>query len=150
MCQRRSATLPNRTAASALVKLVLDEVGSDVAAALWNACDVALSSRLAYPEVCAALAAAGRNHDLTESETSAATSDWELFWASMRPVELAGDVERVAGSLAATHQLRGADAVHLASALALGSTDLTVAVWDKRLHVGAIAVGLAVAPATLA
>jgi hypothetical protein len=36
---------------SALVKLVVDEVGSDIAAALWNAYDVALSSRLAYPEV---------------------------------------------------------------------------------------------------
>lgn len=135
---------------SALVKLVLDEVGSDIAAALWNACDVALSSRLAHPEVCAALTAAGRNHDLTESEEAAATSDWELFWASMRPVELSADVERAAGSLAATHQLGGADAVHLSSALALGSTDLTVAVWDKRLHASAAAVGLAVAPATLA
>jgi predicted nucleic acid-binding protein len=134
---------------SALVKLVLEEDGSDMAAALWNACDVALSSRLAHPEVCAALAAAGRNHDLTESEATAAASDWELFWASMRPVELSADVERAAGSLAATHRLRGADAVHLASALALASTDLTVAVWDKRLHAGAAAVGFAVAPATL-
>lgn len=134
---------------SALVKLVLDEVGSDIAAALWNSSDVALSSRLAYPEVCAALAAAERNHDLTEAEASAAASDWELFWGSMRPVELSADVERVAGSLAVTHQLRGADAVHLASALALGPTDLTVAVWDKRLHAGAAAVGLPVAPATL-
>jgi predicted nucleic acid-binding protein len=134
---------------SALVKLVVDEVGSDVAAALWNACDLALSSRLAYPEVCAALAAAGRHHDLTESEVSSAVSDWELFWASMRPVELSDDVERAAGSLAATHQLRGADAVHLASALALGSADVTVAVWDKRLHDCAAAVGLAVAPAVI-
>ena len=135
---------------SALVKLVLDEVGSDIAAALWNACDAALSSRLAYPEVCAALAAAGRSHDLTSSEVAAAASDWELFWGSMRPVELSADVERVAGSLAASHRLCGADAVHLASALAPGSTDLTVAVWDQRLHAGAVAVGLAVAPATLA
>ncbi len=134
---------------SALVKLVLDEVGSDLVATLWNACDVALSSRLAYPEVCAALAAAGRNRDLTESEVAAALSDWELFWASMRQVELSSDVERAAGSLTATHQLRGADAVHLASALALGSADLTVAVWDRRLHAAAAAVGLAVAPAIL-
>ena len=76
-------------------------------------------------------------------------SDWELFWTSMRPVELSADVERAAGSLAATHQLRGADAVHLASALALGPADVTVAVWDRRLHAGAVASGLAVAPATL-
>jgi len=134
---------------SALVKLVLDEVGSDIAAAMWNACDGALSSRLAYPEVCAALSAAGRNHDVTEADASGAATDWEQFWASMRPVELSADVERAAGSLAAIHHLRGADAVHLASALALGSTDLTVAVWDKRLHAGAAAVGLAVAPANL-
>jgi uncharacterized protein len=134
---------------SALVKLVLDEPGSDLVATLWNACDAALASRLAYPEVCAALAAAGRSHDLTESEVSAAMSDWEQFWSSLRPVELSADVERAAGSLSMTHRLRGADAVHLASALALGSADLTVAVWDKRLHAGATAAGLAVAPAAL-
>jgi predicted nucleic acid-binding protein len=134
---------------SALVKLVLDEDGSDIAAALWNACDVALSSRLAYPEVCAALASAGRNRDLTRSEASDAAAEWEVFWASMRPVELTADVERAAGALARRHHLRGADAIHLASAVALGSADLTVAVWDRRLHASAAAVGLAVAPANL-
>lgn len=134
---------------SALVKLVLDEPGSDIVAALWNACDAALSSRLAYPEVRAALAAAARNRDVTELETSTAAAEWEVFWASMRPVELTADVERSAGALAARQQLRGGDAVHLASALALGATDLTVAVWDKRLHAAVAAVGLAVAPATL-
>ena len=134
---------------SALVKLVLDETGSDVAAAVWNACDAALSSRLAYPEVCAALAAAGRNHDLTESEVSAATDEWEVFWSSMRPVELSPDVERSAGELAVRHRLCRADAVHLASAIALGSLEVTVAVWDKHLHAGAAAVGLHVAPAKL-
>jgi predicted nucleic acid-binding protein len=67
----------------------------------------------------------------------------------MRQVELSAEVERGAGALAATHQLRGADAVHLASALALDVADLTVAVWDRCLHAGATAVGLAVAPAVL-
>lgn len=97
---------------TALVKLVLDEVGSDIAAALWNACDVALSSRLAYPEVRAALAAAERNHDLTAPEAAAAGSDWKLFWGSMRPVELSADVERVAGSRStpAIHGKRPAEA----------------------------------------
>ena len=134
---------------SALVKLVLDEAGSDIAAALWNGCDVALSSRLAYPEVCAALAAADRNHDLSESDASGAAVEWGTFWASMRPVELSAAIEQSAGELAALHHLRGAEAVHLASALALRSTDLTVAVWDKRLHAAAVAAGLAVAPANL-
>ena len=45
---------------SAFVKLVVEEDGSEVAATLWDGCDAAVSSRLAYPEVRAALAAAGR------------------------------------------------------------------------------------------
>lgn len=134
---------------SALVKLVLDETGSDVAAAVWNGCDAALSSRLAYPEVCAALAAAGRNHDLTESEASAAAAEWEIFWSSMRPIELSPNVERAAGELAVLLRLHGADAIHLASALALESQEVTVAVWDRRLHAGAVTAGPPVAPATL-
>lgn len=130
---------------SALVKLVLDETGSDLTATLWNNCDAALSSRLAYPEVCAALAAAARNHDLTDSEACAAAQHWNIFWEAIRPVELSADVELTAGKLAATHQLRGADAVHLASALAV-DPNVTVAVWDKRLHSAVVAAGLAVAP----
>ena len=67
----------------------------------------------------------------------------------MRPVELTPRVERHAGELAGRRALRGADAVHLASALAVGSADLVVAVWDRRLHAGAVAEGVAVAPLSL-
>jgi predicted nucleic acid-binding protein len=56
---------------SALVKLVVDEDGSDLAAELWDGCDAALASRLAYPEVRAALAAACRNHDLISVKRAA-------------------------------------------------------------------------------
>jgi hypothetical protein len=34
---------------SALVKLVVEEEGSELAAELWDGCDAALASRLAYP-----------------------------------------------------------------------------------------------------
>jgi hypothetical protein len=132
---------------SALVKLVVDEEGSDLAAELWDACDAALASRLAYPEVRAALAAACRNHDLTEQDLDTAEQAWEQYWASVRPVELTAAVEQHAGQLARTHALRGADAVHLASALALADPDLIIAVWDRRLHAGAIRTQLQVAPA---
>jgi predicted nucleic acid-binding protein len=44
----------------AFVKLIVDEDGSELAAALWDGADAAVSSRLAYPEVCAVLAAAQR------------------------------------------------------------------------------------------
>ncbi|MDQ1306580.1 MAG: uncharacterized protein QG671_2412, partial [Actinomycetota bacterium] len=64
-------------------------------------------------------------------------------------VELTAAVERHAGQLAGELGLRGADAVHLASALALRDPDLIVAVWDRRLHAGARAAGCRVAPAGL-
>jgi uncharacterized protein len=134
---------------SALVKLVVQETGSDLAADLWDGCDAALSSRLAYPEVRAALAAAGRNHDLTADDLDIAEQAWEQYWAAIRPVELTAAVERHAGQLARTHALRGADAVHLASALAIGDPDLVIAVWDRRLHAGAATAGLHISPADL-
>jgi uncharacterized protein len=134
---------------SALVKLVLDEQGSDLVAELWNGCDAAVSSRLAYPEVCAALAAAGRSHVLTDADVTEALADWKQFWASMRPVELSQAVATTAGELASVHRLRGADAIHLASASALAPAEIVVAVWDKRLHAGAVAAGMSVAPAIL-
>jgi uncharacterized protein len=105
-----------------------------------------LSSRLAYPEVRAALAAAHRNHDLTTSALTAAEAAWDEYWAATRPVELTRAVERRAGDLAREHALRGSDAVHLASALAVGEPEIVVAVWDQRLHAGARALRLRVAP----
>jgi uncharacterized protein len=135
--------------ASALVKLLVQEEGSDLAAELWDGCDAALANRLAYPEVCAALAAAGRNHDLSQDDLDVAEQEWERYWAAVRPVELTAAVERRAGQLARTHAMRGADAVHLASALVLADPDLVIAAWDRRLHAGAAATGLHVAPAEL-
>ena len=135
--------------ASALAKLLTEEPGSDLAAELWEGCDAAVASRLAYPEVCAALAAADRNHDLTERELIAAGRAWGEYWAAIRPVELTTAVGQHAGRLTRSHALRGADAVHLASALAVGDSDLVMAVWDCRLHQGARSAGLRVAPAAL-
>lgn len=134
---------------SALVRLVVEEDGTDLVAELWDNCDAALSSRLAYPEVRAALAASARNHDLGDEDLQTAEQAWEEFWAATRPVELTPAVEQMAGQLAKSHALRGADAVHLASALAIDNPDLVVAVWDRRLHAGVLAAGIRVAPANL-
>jgi predicted nucleic acid-binding protein len=132
---------------SALVKLLVEEEGSDLAAQLWDGCDAAVSSRLVYPEVRAALAAAARNHDLDPAGQTAAQDAWEEYWSATRPIEFTRAVEQDAGELAARHALRGADAVHLASALAVSLPGLILAAWDRRLRDGAQAAGLAVTPA---
>jgi uncharacterized protein len=134
---------------SALVKLVVEEAGTELAASLWDGCDAALASRLAYPEVRAALAAATRTHDLADRKLAAVEGAWEEYWHAVRAVELTPAIAHQAGDLCREHGLRGAGAVHLASALAIGDPDLVVAVWDRRLHAGARAAGTLVAPANL-
>ena len=52
-----------------------------------------------------------------------------------------------AGELADEGALRGYDAVHLASALALGAGETILVAWDRDLSNAAVGAGLAVAPA---
>jgi len=132
---------------SAFVKLLVEEDGSDLAAALWDGCDAAVSSRLAYPEVRAALAAAGRDHRLGRVDRQHAEEAWERYWRAARAVELTEAVTRHAGQLAGRHAMGGADAVHLASLLAIGTEGTLFAVWDRRLRAGALAAGVRTVPA---
>ena len=131
---------------SAFVKLVVEEDGSDFAADLWDGCDAAVSSKLAYPEVRAALAAAGRAHRLAPDEQARAEAGWEAVWMTVRTVELTDTITSHAGQLASNFALRGADAVHLASLLAIGGADTLFAVWDQRLRTGAHEAGVRLAP----
>ncbi|MDQ3432208.1 MAG: type II toxin-antitoxin system VapC family toxin [Actinomycetota bacterium] len=134
---------------SALVKLVVEEVGSDDAAALWDAADAVLSSRVAYAEVRAALAAAQRNHRLTDDQLTEAAQLWDAFWKSLRILELDADLGQRAGELAEEHALSGFDAIHLASVLLLAADDPVVATWDSRLHAAAQTIGFATLPAAM-
>jgi predicted nucleic acid-binding protein len=132
---------------SAFVKLLVEEDGSDLAAALWDGCDAAVSSRLAYPEVRAALAAAGRADRLDAGDQRRAEAAWEDYWAATRRVEFSEPVTAHAGRLAGSHALCGADAVHLASLFAVGGAETVFAVWDRRLRAAARTAGVRLAPA---
>lgn len=131
---------------SAFVKLLVEEEGSDTAAVLWDGCDAAVSSRLAYPEVRAALATAGRVGRLDRDGQYRAEVAWEEFWLSTRAIELTEAITQRAGELVGEHALRGADAVHLASVLAMGPAEILFAGWDRRLRAGAHAAGVSVVP----
>jgi predicted nucleic acid-binding protein len=133
---------------SAFVKLLIDEDGSEIAAQLWDAADAVVSSRLAYPEVRAALAAAARAGRLDPSGEREAERGWDEFWAATRAVELSDRIGEAAGTLAKQWALRGADAIHLASALAIADGKVVLAAWDRRLATGGTAAGLRVVPST--
>jgi predicted nucleic acid-binding protein len=132
---------------SALVKLFIDEVGSDVAQSLWNGADIAFSSRIAYPEVHAVLAAAHRDHRLDDPDFLAARQVWDELWPEIQELEVTPLIAHRAGDAAARYALGGADAIHLASAEAIGIDSVILSVWDRRLHAGAQQAGFAVAPA---
>ena len=132
---------------SALVKMLLDEPGSDVARSLWSGADLVITSIVAYAEVHAALAMASRLGRLAESDNTRAKVYWESMWRSVSIVEATRDVVETAGSLAERHQLRGFDAIHLASASVVSPTLLIVATWDQQLSDAAVAMGYSVAPA---
>lgn len=134
---------------SALVKLVIEEEGSDLAADLWDGATGRSCSRLGFAEVRAALGAARRNARLSAAELSTAEALVEELWAQVRAVELSSSVQTDAGQLAVDHGLSGADAVHLASLLAVGPHTAILAVWDRRLHAAGVALGLTVAPGSL-
>ena len=132
---------------SALVKVLLDESGSDIARLLWTGADVLVTSVVAYAEVGAALAAAYRLGRLSNSDHTRAKVYWESMWKSISIVETTRDVVERAGALAERHHLRGFDAVHLASATVVPPDLAIVATWDRRLSEAVTAMGYVVAPA---
>jgi len=134
---------------SALVKLVIDEEGSEDAALLWDGADSVLTSRVAHPEVRAALAAAERGQRLDVEAHLQAKADWEEFRHALRLVEVTAQLEGEAGDLAEQHALSGFDAIHLASALTIAAIPLVVATGDGRLHRAARATGLTTLPGKL-
>ena len=131
---------------SALVKLLVEEVGSTVSAALWDGADAVITSGLAYPEVRAALAAAHRSDRISQQSLAKAKAAWERFWEALGTVELNRALLESAGNVAEHHHLRGYDAVHLSSALTVEKSNLVMAVWAVRLRKAAVESGLSVAP----
>lgn len=134
---------------SALVKLLVEEVGSEVAARLWDEADAVIASRLALPEVIAALSAARRAARLDAPSERAARRLWDELWPAARVVEFTPAVAVDAARLSERFALSGADAVHLASAMTLAEVDPILVAWDVRLRTAAQEAGLTIAPANV-
>jgi len=132
---------------SALVKLLIDEPGSEQAIAFWNGTEMRFTSRVTYAEVRSALAAAYRDRRLNDAGLRSAKRQWRRYWDALRVVETGVHLDRPAGDLAERHSLGGVDALHVASAAQLRVADMVVATWDRRLHAAAAAEGLATLPA---
>lgn len=80
-----------------------------------------------------------------------------VCWDASAVVKLVRDepgrdlAARRAADLVATSRLRGADAVHLTTALDIADlgAEVVLATWDRRLHEAALHAGIGVTPAEL-
>ena len=132
---------------SALIKLVVAEDGAEQARRLWDAASEVVISRLALTESLAALAAARGGHRLTDSRHAAAVRAMRRCVAACTVVSVADHLVDQAAELAAGYELRAADAIHLATALAVLDADSVLVTWDKRLRQAGLQAGLVTAPA---
>jgi predicted nucleic acid-binding protein len=104
---------------SSLVKLYVDEPGSEEVGRLLVNADIAATSVLAYPEARAALARRRRERSLTPASHRRARAALDADWPRVLSLDVAEPLAREAGQLAERHRLRGFDAVHLASYLTI-------------------------------
>jgi predicted nucleic acid-binding protein len=116
-----------------------------LAAKLWNSAYPAVSSILSYTEGRAALAAALRGKRLTSKGHADALAEFEEIQGGLVLVGVDVRLARQAGELAEEFELRGYDAVHLATALDLGEEDVVFLTWDGDLSRAAEKNGLGVA-----
>ena len=132
---------------SALVKLLVsDEDGAETAAEIWDAADAAFTSRVAYPEARAALAAAERARRITRVELGRAREALADVFERCAVVELGAGLAEAAGDTSERFALRAYDAVHLASALAVAEGTTVLVTWDEQLSVAGSLAGLDVVP----
>jgi uncharacterized protein len=132
---------------SALLKLVIAEDGAEQARSLWQQAGEVVVSRLVWPEAVAALAAARRGRRVSDEGRQTATDGIRSCLEGCTVVSIADPLVDRAAELAAGYDLRAADAIHLATALAVVEADSVFVTWDKRLRQAAAQAGLVSAPA---
>lgn len=133
---------------SAIVPIVIDEPSSGVASRLWDEADRVVSSRLVYAEGRAALAMARRLDRIDGRELREAVDNFESLHDQLDMIEVTEGLIREAGDLAEQMNLRGYDAVHLASARLVDDAEMVLAAGDHSLLVAAQAIGLSTADLT--
>lgn len=130
---------------SALLPLVVEEAGSEVAERLWDEADHLVSVRLLYAEARAALSQAHRIGRVPSGRIAGLVDDIDSLYAQVDRLDIDEALVRRAGDLAQQFALRGYDAVHLAGAERLDDPQLVLVAGDASLLEAASELGLAVA-----
>ena len=137
---------------SALVKLYIEEAGSNDVRAAANKAEAVTTCRISWAEIHAALARRARevpaDAPMIEEAKNALATDWLRYVV----VELSQNVVERAGEYADTFAPRGYDSVQLAAAKVASETaglQFSFACFDARLNNAARVLGLEIVAAGL-
>ncbi|MBM4041034.1 MAG: type II toxin-antitoxin system VapC family toxin [Planctomycetes bacterium] len=134
--------------ASAWVKRYCAEAGSAWVQALFAQNAVLSSASLGFVEVAATLARKEKAGEMPPSRLDAAIAELRRDWQRLIQLHLTTEAVEDAFRATRTHALRGADAVHLASALLVAANvsepedEMILVTSDRELRQAALASGL--------
>lgn len=130
---------------SAIVPLLIDEIGTRTAGDIWDRANRLVSVRLSRVETRAALAQAARLGRITSTHLRSSVRALEGLFDQVDMVAVDDDLIREAGDLAEAQGLRAYDAIHLAAATRVDDLDLILVAGDRALLAAAEALGMSVA-----
>lgn len=102
---------------SALVKRYIEEAGSDTVESLLANADVVVVSRLAYPETLSAITRRYRAGDISDDDFKKVKQQFKSDWQVLTIVEIRIEVLQFIDRVIEKYALRGADSIHLSSAI---------------------------------
>lgn len=121
---------------SALVKRYLNEEGSKKVKAIIADSEIIATSKLAYPEILSAFIRKSRNGEVPEKILKRAVNKFETDWDYFIIIDFQNELLSIIKDLILRYPLKGADSIHLSSALWLKHTikeDITFVASDKTL-----------------
>jgi predicted nucleic acid-binding protein len=134
---------------SALLKKYFKESGSAEVISEWKKADAIATSMVAYAETMAAVLRKKAETEVAPSLFKKILRDFGKDWESFLLVEVTSGLNEKIDKLVETYQLRGFDAIHLASALTIHQTnpgDFIFACYDHKLLQAAQLCGLQTLP----
>jgi predicted nucleic acid-binding protein len=130
---------------SALAKKYFKERHSADVIAAWKSSLGIATSAVAYAELLAAVYRKASETRVKKSLFESVVSTFEQDWSSFIIIEVDNRLNETIHKVIASHGLRGFDAIHLASALTIGTAvadNFLFACYDERLRQAALAEGL--------
>lgn len=106
---------------SALVKKYVAEEGSENIVTIMQSSVIA-TSRLTYPEILSTFVRRFRVGDITNNKLKEILKDFESDWDCFTMLDIHEELLPIIKNLIEKHYLRGADSIHLSSALWLKDT----------------------------